>query len=58
MKFMIEAVMLKNAMQLLAYDYVLMVAGSRNYGDPLAGHAFEKTNSQNCARSLNLAKQA
>ncbi len=33
MKFMIEAVMLKNAVRLFAYDYVLMVAGSRNYGD-------------------------
>lgn len=57
MKFMIEAVMLKNAMRLLAYDYVLVVAGSRNYGD-LGEHAIETRSFQPCARSWNLEMQA
>lgn len=33
MKFMIDVVMLKNALAVLVYDYVLIVAGSRVYAD-------------------------
>jgi hypothetical protein len=55
MKFMIDVVMLKNALAVLVYDYVLIVAGSRVYADhtqlqPI-GNGF-KTNFRLSAKTL------
>ena len=43
MKFMIEAVKLKDALMLLVYDLVLIVAGSRKYAEKCSNHDIEVT---------------